>query len=569
MDWGWISEASLRQAGYPESLLVAAPVSSGYGPQGRIYGSYVYDEENFAAFLPWFESTHALRKQIARQEMGFWPGLWALYQSAYVPGHLSFNPVAPMGFAAFTALLATRFFHLPADSPESWMTVFYRFGRWVTVLVTLPALLIFLGLWRQYTGIAHPAWLCVGAFAFLFHPLLLTHGRFITYNMAMAAMEMGLMLWAAYFTDSHRTHQPRFWQAALAGMVLGMGIATKLTLAPVGLGVGIALLHQGYVGWRRGQTALSAYLPAWAFAATALAVATFFFAPALMNAGGAEGLANQKRMLLGLADLHTGTPMTRAWIYFAHTLPAALGLPLYATGAAGLLGILMRLRFSRSAGLNGWTRSQSLWVAVTLCFFVLYPSNALGLEVQRAQTVTCLWLLFAGWALSKTYQQAYRLGSQRPWLRASLTMWSLYLGLALLFAALSTTWFFRADRPGYRQAMAAWTLQNIPAGDTIWIDRQDPSTLSHLSRVEWNKPRTQVTRYHWEVHGEDEFRDQKPSAWGQYHAVCDCGERLAVFRSPVKNEVPWHRSMRMVFGWHRWDQLVNQPDFGFFKALPH
>lgn len=562
MDWGWISEAGLRQAGYPESLLVSAPTSAKYGPQGMIYGSYVYDEENFAAFLPWFERTHPLREAIARHELGFWPGLWALYRSAYVPGHLSFNPVAPMGFAAFTAVLATRFFGLPIDSPESWKTIFFRFGRWVTVLLALPALLVFLGLWRHFTGMAHPAWLGAGAFAFLFHPLLLTHGRFITYNIAMVAMELGLMLWVARITRAERPQGHSAWQAAIAGMALGLGLATKLTIAPVGLCVGAVLLHQGYTEWRRSQKAFAACLPSLAYAVSALAVSLFFFAPALMNAGGAEGLANQKRMLLGLADLHTGTPVTRAWAYFAHTLPAAMGWPLYATGAAGLIGLLCRLRFSRSGGWSGWTPSQSLWVAVTLAFFTLYPSNALGLEVQRAQTVTCLWFLFAGWALSQAYRQVFHRGA---W-RIAWTGWGVYLGLALLFGAFSTTWFFCSDRPGYRQAMAEWTLQHVPAGDTIWIDRQDPSTLSHLSRVEWDKPVTKSSLYHWEIHDEAEFRDRKPKAWGQYHAVCDCGERVAVFRSPVKDEAEWHRGLRMLFGWHRWDQLVNQPDFALFKT---
>jgi hypothetical protein len=200
----------------------------------------------------------------------------------------------------------------------------------------------------------------------------------------------------------------------------------------------------------------------------------------------------------------------------------------------------------------------------------------LGLAVQRTLTVIALFLLFAarGWV------DIYRFLQHATIQRRFLIAWAGFILVGMLYGAITTTHLFAKDRPGYRNALAAWMLQNLQAGDTLWLQGNDPHTLSDIALLENLGRKTLAstgspaqTRFHWELRLPETFRQTavdsgehmaRPRLWGHYYAGCDCGQAVAVFPSPAKTETRVARLLRMAFGYHRWDQIMVQPDFALY-----
>jgi hypothetical protein len=57
------------------------------------------------------------------------------------------------------------------------------------------------------------------------------------------------------------------------------------------------------------------------------------------------------------------------------------------------------------------------------------------------------------------------------------------------------------------------------------------------------------------------------AVWGHYYARCNCGQTAEVFSSPAKTETGSQRFLRMAFGYHRWDQIMVQPDFAVYRPF--
>jgi|GEM_PF-5983299 len=542
-DWGMVTQTGLQRAGYPDSSLVAGPGAIAGGEKGRIYGTLVYDEGEYQSFFPWFSRLEEIWSPPSGPGNSFFSRVQSSYLSAYVRGNLSPSPMAPMGFAAMTALIAHGVYGLPWHDGENWETAFYRFGRLLNELWIIPGLWAFLILWTRITASKNPYWLSAGALAFLFQPVLLSHGRFITYNVAALTLELGLIIWADRFLAARRNGASGISQALGAGCLFGLGLLTKITIAPIGGCALLICLWRVRFGPVR-TTALSAWKPMLAFAATCAATVLFFSLPAWMHPEAKTGIWNMQRMLLGLADLEYPHPAALYLQYFRQTLPAAMGWPIYVTGA---VGVILALR--RPGAMNSTAAMAALSL---LALLLLYPSNPLGLEVQRSLSVITFFLLFAGAAIRDC--------RSRPWARA----WGVYLALGLLFSALSTTWYFSRENPGYRFEMAQWMLRNIPAGDTVWVEQFDHDHHSPLSLAETAWPEDHGRLYGWKTGSYSEYSRHGARAWGQYYALDGDRPPAAIFRSAFKKEIAPHRYARMILGYHRWDQIFNQPDFAVF-----
>ncbi len=575
MDWGLVTDASLRAAHYPEASLNPGAGAVAGGKQGRIYGSYVYDELSFSRFIAWFARAEAIVEQKRDGKIGAMQTVWRLYKAAYVEGGLSLNPVAPMIYGMLTAAMATGVYGIPLDSETSlgdsyhvhgdWMTAFFRIGRWLSVLTCLPVMLAFVWLWSLVGQRRDWSWLGIGAFAYMFQPTLVTHGRLITYNIGMCLIELIFLGLVAALLGHDKIRRKSRGVAALAGLVLGIGIATKITIMPIAAVAFVALAHQA---WRRIPTLglRACQVPALLFSTAGL-VTFFLWYPGLTSPQGHLGLENQGQMLTGLSHWDDGNYFTYARYYFFHTLPAAFGWPLYFTGIAAMAFALWRVRHA--------TAVQNLILFSLLLWLLLYPLNFLGTEIQRAQSVIVFLLLLAGGFLSHLGRVTLPLPSKNdsppPWRpgagRRLIAAWSLYLLVGMAFASIVSTVLFRRDQPGYRTALSAWVLKNIPPGESIWAEGSHAHTFSDISMVEiWGQSRRPL--YRWTLKVPESFCREKPMAWGHYHDDCPCGDPKKAFLSPSKIE---NRSLiiwRKALGYPRWEQRLTQPNYVVFAPFP-
>lgn len=580
IDWGLVTDAGLREAHYPESSMNPGAGAVAGGRLGRIYGSFVYDEISFSRFIPWFGRAEAIAEQRRNGTLGAIQAAWALYKAAYIEGGLSLNPVGPMIYSSLTAAMAKCAYGIPLDAKASlgdsyhihgdWMTAFFRFGRWLSVLTCLPVMLAFVWLWAQAGQRRDWPWLCVGAFAYMFQPTLVTHGRLITYNTGMCLLEMLFLGLVAALLRRKEIRRKSLGLAAGAGLVLGIGMATKLTLMPL---AGVALLAMALQAWRRFPAlGFRAALPATLLCLMAALTALFFWAPGLISPQGHLGLENQGQMLTGLSQWDDGNYVTYARYYFLHTLPAALGWPLYLTGLAAMVFAWRRMRQAPAI--------QNLILFSLLLLLLLYPLNFLGTEIQRAQSVIVFMLLLAGGCLSHFGRVTLPLPSKEvaspPWKRAvslrgkamktGIAAWSLYLLAGMLFTSITSTLLFRGDRPGYRTALSAWMIEHIPPGDTIWAEGSHAHTFSDLSMVEmWGQSRQPL--YRWILKSPDSFCREKPGAWGHYHDDCRCTAPAKTWVSPAKIESAVLKTCRHALGYTRWESRLTQPNYAVFSPF--
>jgi hypothetical protein len=580
-DWGLVTESALRNAGYPDSLMPPDAARAAGGEAGSYLGSYAYDEETFGAALPMLQRARNTLGHCRSESVSPLTCFKRLYSGAYVDIDMAASPVAALYFSLATWIIAEKIYGIniafddrsPRDIRSDLRTPLLRWGRWLALPWLFLAAWIFMIYWRRLAGLRMHTGLAMalGLGVFFMQPNLLTHGRLLTYNFMMMAFELGLLALCLKWVLRTSSCNTQMQWALFTGMLGGIGLATKMTMAPVlviALGFWAVSYWIQYAQERRIartprplQVIQACITPLLFIGAAAL----FWFLlvhPALQAADGSRTLQFAERTLLGREDLNVGTPWSRALIYFTQTLPAAMGWPLYLTG---LFGVASRLR--RWSKLSDFERMTLAFLLLTMA---LYTSNPLGLAVQRTLTVIALFLVFAARGLMDIYHAT----EQRILIRRITWLWIGFILLGMLFGAFATTRLFQQDRPGYRNDMATWMLKNLDAGDTIWLEGKDPHTLSDLALVE---SLTDNPRFHWVLRLPEEYAGKNPAPireetllrapWGHYYARCACGHAIAVFSSPAKTETQALRLLRMGFGYHRWDQIMVQPDFTVYKPF--
>lgn len=587
-DWGLVTETNALKIGYPDSLIPADFGRHTGGEAGSYFGSYAYDEETFGAAISTVLRLRIIRQQCHEEGVSLAGCIPRLYAGAYADIDMAASPVAAFYFSLLTLTVAEGIYGIQPNQREDLRTPLLRWGRWLALPWLAVAAWIFLLYWFRFvrtSGHGFAASAAFGLYVFLLQPNLLTHGRLLTYNFMVMVLELGVLALCLKWVVRDKPLASRYRWAALTGILGGVGLATKMTLAPAlvvacGYGMFISLRfvirNPGILpSEKRPYTLLHALTLSLLFAGLAAATWYLLVYPALHAAEGAQTLRYAERTLLGREDLQAGTPWGRAFTYMTQTLPAAMGWPLYLTGLGGLVW-RMAAGLRRSRDFQPFTPLEGMTAAFLLLTMALYTTNPLGLAVQRTLTVIALFMLFA----ARGWLDAYRFFQNVTIPRILLVTWAGFILVGMLYGAMATTHLFAKDRPGYRNAMAAWMLQNLHAGDTLWLQGNDPHTLSDLALIEKlpRKPHASSvnpgqTYFHWEMRLPESFTERAidssanaaPSRlWGHYYAGCDCGQAVAVFSSPAKTETRVARLLRMGFGYHRWDQIMVQPDFALY-----
>ena len=202
---------------------------------------------------------------------------------------------------------------------------------------------------------------------------------------------------------------PGPWRAAAAGLVAGLATSTKYNALGVLVPWVVALAMRaagdrqepGAARRRMAQASaifLTAFVAGFAGASPYVVVAWRQFV-ADLNAQGAT-----------LAHGH-GLVLSRGWWYHAtFTLPAALGWPLYLTGAAGAAALL----------LTRW-RQSAVVLAFPLAYFIVAGSGYRVFARDMLPVVPFLCIT-AGWLTVSTVRSLVPEGRARAWAAAALAL---------------------------------------------------------------------------------------------------------------------------------------------------
>ncbi len=532
LEWGLVHASGLKEAGYP---MLADAASLETDSRGRIYGSYVYDEESFIAFAPFYRQLSLSFADWRAERISLAQFVRQVYLGGATHGDsdMAIHPLGPALFTSWSAWIAkARHGFSFSSNNDKWHTIHFRYGRWLTLGFSFLSAGLFVALVRQTMGIPYGAASMAVAGLFLFQHTLLTHSRFITYNI----LAIALMLTCLWVTEGLfrrlESGEPVAKRAAALGLCIGAGFTLKWTLMPV-FGVCLGSLVVWGI-WTRQWRPIFLTL---AISGGALLSALILLLPGILSQYGALAWENQERMIMG-KYLTQGSGLYRYFHYFFKTLPAGLGWPLYLIGAAGILVSFKEWRCL--------SRIRIMTLALLFLYLLLYPSNDLGITVQRALDVYALWLFPAVWFIHWTFSHNRRVG------------WSIsaFLALGIAFSSLSTTVYLRADNPGYRNQASSWVLRHIPPGDTLCHSLMDRHYMIDISIAELRTRGVPNPYYHWVLSNDC---GEGFAGTGIVALQSGQGAALQVFEPTVKQEPAWHRRVRQLLGYHRWDQIIHYP----------
>jgi|GEM_PF-4452389 len=547
--FGLIHTGALAQAGYPLPSTVTSSI---------IPCTYVYDEESFTAFLPFFHEVKAWWADWRRGEISTAALCKACFKAARARQHMGVNPVGPVVYGCWAAAvkLAGTIVHSAEVKGESLETIFFLAGRFLGPLISTCVLIPMFFLCRKAFGRSkHADWLCMAGSAFIsLQPGHVVHGHWISYNPLVTLMELTGFFWALRIIEHVSPHHNArgYRDSLLFGAFLGLGLAAKYTTASVGAVVitGMIIRAAGIFGWRRLVTAYwksPYFLYPLCMCGAAAGTYCAIIGPAFFSDEIAVSSANQCRMALSLDDLKGASRSGLLLQYFIHTLPQGIGWPLYLVGWAGLIA-----RFTRWRRTTINERLLALWALV---FIAAFTSNELGPAPQRALTVYALWTIFALWGLDVCSQKS----------RVMTAILLCYLLAGYAFQSMTIDYYLVKDTDGYRTEASAYVLKNIPAGAMLYFNANDKDALIDLAMFECQAKAAVVPlyRYAFFIPCRRSVERQNGYAVCFNHQKVD-GILLAEFSSCIKHETHGGRFLRMFFGHHRCDQLVLAPSYRIY-----
>ncbi|MBI4328899.1 MAG: glycosyltransferase family 39 protein, partial [Chloroflexi bacterium] len=252
------------------------------------------------------------------------------------------------------------------------------------------------------------------------------------------------------------------WNGALAGLFLGLALATKVSAAPLALPVLLAwALRPGEGGFRTvgswaGGAVLSGAVASGVFLLTQPYVLLDF--PAFL-----KDVLEESGMASGRADL----PYTRQYIatapYWYHVQQLAvwgLGLPLGILAWLGLVFALGRALWKRS-------RADLLLLAWVLPFFLLVGP----LQAKFARYMLPLAPLLVLFGAVLLWEA--RDWMARRWRRGTLLAYVAMAAVLVATGAYAAAFLRVYAEPHTATRMAQWARENVPAGSTIAREEWD------------------------------------------------------------------------------------------------
>jgi len=538
-NWGLVTKSSLQNASYPN------PVRGG---NSRIIQGYAYDESNFMGFLQFYPNSKIIYRDYKNDKITFFESISRIYRSLLVGDMLRMIPVGPMLFGTFAT--GTSWIEKKIGVANSDIkTVFYNSNRMLTAIFsTLTLLALFYLIKITTSGPRIYPLIFLGCILFTLQPASVVHGHWVTYNPIMTLFKLfNLTLFIILYR-----HLPslKFYKSliyfSVLGMLIGISIAMKYTGASVALAIGIILLtihlkQHGVPGFIKKYWTSAPFFFTLLIGIIPVVTYLILLSPSLLNELASEHSAK--------VSLETNANWISLIIrYFLKTLPSGIGWPVYISGLAGIivtLGQWKKIRFEQFSILT---------LAFVLAGFM--TTLPLGMMPQRSLTVYALWVVFSIWF----YQ----------WISTRINPWLFRLLIAYViagsaFASLQIDYYLVNDYPDYRNKASQYVINNIPHSSKLILHKSSKHGQIDVTMYETHEmPPDALYQYEF-LYTTQLDKMKNIQGYAIYPDHWKGEEPLAIFHSSIKKEPFFFRVVRMLFGFHRCDQLIDVPSFGIYK----